>query len=124
MAETDRVKSHLTQRDRDYDTLDQWFKENANARPAAYAIMANAYLGVEPPNYNRAINWMEKAIAKAKELGEEPKEGWYRNVAALYMEVEHVSKALQSALGFAKNCVAVFCRTICARVAPRWAVHA
>ncbi len=76
------------------DTLEAWFAQNANARPDAYATLAQAYLAVQPPNYNKAISWVERAIAKAQELGEQPKEGWYRNLSGLYLEVNQPAKAL------------------------------
>ena len=79
---------------RGIDTLEAWFRDNPNARPDPYAMLAVAYLQIDPPNYQNGIKWLEKAISKAQELGEEPKEGWYRNVAQLYLEINQPQKSL------------------------------
>ena len=76
------------------DTLLAWFEQNPNARPDVYAMLSTAYLQIDPPDYRNGIVWIERAIEKAQELGEEPKEGWYRNLGGLYLEVGEPAKAL------------------------------
>ncbi|MFN3233538.1 MAG: tetratricopeptide repeat protein [Alphaproteobacteria bacterium] len=76
------------------DALEGFFRENPNARPESYATLSTAYLQIQPPNYKKGIEWIERAIAKAQELGEQPKEGWYRNLAGLYLEDNQAAKAL------------------------------
>ncbi len=79
---------------RGINTLENWFRANPNPAPQAMAVMAQAYLGIEPADYRKALGWMERAVAKAIELAEEPKENWYSILVALYFETEQVRKAL------------------------------
>lgn len=76
------------------DTLEAWFQNNPNARPDVYAMLSTAYLQIDPPNYDQGIAWILKAIDKAQEMGEPVKEGWYRNLGGLYLEVNQPAKAL------------------------------
>jgi tetratricopeptide (TPR) repeat protein len=68
--------------------LENWFRDNP------YAMLAIAYLQIDPPDYPNGIKWLEKAISKSKDLGEVPKEGWYRNLGQLYLEIDQPAKAL------------------------------
>jgi tetratricopeptide (TPR) repeat protein len=74
--------------------LSDWFKKNPDPSASALAFMAQANLGIEPPDYPEALKWMTRAIDKSIAMGEEPRESWYSTVVALYMETEQMSKAL------------------------------
>ncbi|TDI58872.1 MAG: hypothetical protein E2O92_08980 [Alphaproteobacteria bacterium] len=74
--------------------LEDWFKKNPDPSASALAFMAQANLGIEPPNYPEALKWMIRAIDKSIALGDEPRETWYSTIVALYIETEQMSKAL------------------------------
>jgi tetratricopeptide (TPR) repeat protein len=74
--------------------LEDWFRKNPDPSASALAFMAQANLGIEPPDYPEALSWMRRAIDKSIAVGEEPRESWYSTLVALYIETEQMSKAL------------------------------
>lgn len=76
------------------DYLNRWLKEAENPSPDAYILMAHAIVAQDLPNYRKAIPWVEKAMARAKEQGSDPKENWLQLLRGLYFETEQISKAV------------------------------
>lgn len=75
--------------------LADWFKQVENPNPDAYVLMGHALVAQEPPKYHEAIPWIEKAIDRAKQQGNVPKENWYQLIRGLYFETEQIPKAVE-----------------------------
>lgn len=76
--------------------LNRWLKLAENPTPDAYILMAHAIVAQEPPNYRKAIPWVEKAMARAAQQEIQPKENWLQLLRGLYFETEQIPKAVDA----------------------------
>lgn len=74
--------------------LGDWFKQVESPNPDAYVLMGHALVAQDPPKYHEAIPWIEKAVDRAEQQGNVPKENWYQLLRGLYFETEQIPKAV------------------------------
>lgn len=61
-------------------SLEAWFNAADNPQPDAYILMAQAYVQLD--DYDSALTWAERGVAKAAK----PKEPWLQLLTALYFD--------------------------------------
>ena len=70
------------------ETMREWFRYEAEPRPEAYMMIASAFAELE--EYDSALPYVQKAIARSPE----PKENWYMLEVAIHLEGERYREAI------------------------------
>ena len=66
--------------------LTDWAETTPFPFAQGYALLANAYMKLDPANPFEARNWMEKAVARAKLDGQEVNDNWRALLISLYLQ--------------------------------------
>ena len=69
------------------DMFEKWYE--LQKKPSAEALVFGGSLYAENDNYGKAVSFINKAIS----LSSDPKESWYRRIAAIYVKMEDFANA-------------------------------